>query len=887
MNINLKKLPARLERAVEWRLERLLKNRKKTKRAETETTHFASQFRTKWGDAWYNEAIQENKIFYESFSGNGALCNPYAIFEFLLSSTKHANYKHVWALRIGETKQQFDDKYSRYSNVQSVEYGTAEYYEDLSTSKYLFNNATFPPAFTKRIGQIYINTWHGTPLKKMGYDMPHGAQESANILRNFVAADFLISPNRYTTDTMYKEAYRLSGLYNGIIIEEGYPRIDAQFASAEKKRSIIQKLFRDIPRAYSDKEIIVYAPTWKGKSFNSPTDEANLLLQRVLRLQEAHGERYQVLLKVHQRVYDLAQQNESLQPFLAPNHVPTNELLAITDVLITDYSSIFFDYLATGNPIIFFTPDQVEYELGRGLYLHSSELPGPLVQDFNKVIDILDNLNTGNRRDATMEYAAAYKASKIKFCQNDDGNSASRIIDVVMNRQVKNYKSLTISDHSKISLLIFLGGMMKNGITSSALNLLHNIDYDRYDVSVLVPSPTRKSDRSLYERIDPRARQFIRSGSFPATIEHLADNDTFLNGDNNQRGVMTKLSEEIFSAEWRRLFGDSTFDHIVDFSGYSGFWSNILAKGSAKSHTVWMHNNLAADAQRTIGTNTPNKNGLYSQFNSYQYYDKYVSVSPALEKINSRELQEYGPKTKFTSVSNTLDLDYIRERAYGTAMYQDLADRPVQLSEINLEDTVSKLLDTYQLEVLKTAVDKKTRVNFLIPDDRNIVTFVTAGRLSPEKNHARLIRAFAQTWAYHSNVRLIIMGEGPLMSELDTLIHELGMNNFITLAGHVSNPFEIMAHSDCFVLSSDYEGQPMVILEALALGIPVLTVDFGSVSSALGHDQGWIVPQTVEALASGMNRFVEGTLDPRSSFDVGSFNALAMEEFYSAISANY
>ena len=90
------------------------------------------------------------------------------------------------------------------------------------------NNVTFPAYFTKKEGQIYVNTWHGIPLKHLGYDMPNGNVEVSNTVRNFLHTDYLISASPFLTE-VYKYAYKMDNIYNGKIIEEGYPRLDILF----------------------------------------------------------------------------------------------------------------------------------------------------------------------------------------------------------------------------------------------------------------------------------------------------------------------------------------------------------------------------------------------------------------------------------------------------------------------------------------------------------------------------------------------------------------------------------------------------------------------------------------------------------------------------------
>jgi CDP-glycerol glycerophosphotransferase len=132
--------------------------------------------------------------------------------------------------------------------------------------------------------------------------------------------------------------------------------------------------------------------------------------------------------------------------------------------------------------------------------------------------------------------------------------------------------------------------------------------------------------------------------------------------------------------------------------------------------------------------------------------------------------------------------------------------------------------------------------------------------LSPEKNHARLIKAFDIVHRDNPNTRLVIIGGGPLAPDLAALVVELGLVTDVTLAGWQYNPYAIMANSDCFVLPSDYEGQPMVLLEAMVLGLPIVTTDFG------------------------IRAYLSGNI-PTPFFDYVEHNQKAVRQFYQAIGA--
>ena len=168
-------------------------------------------------------------MLYESLDGNGMLDSPLSIFRHLRQDPEFADLTHVWVIADPKVYAQSMGEYDEDPRVSFVVYKSKEYYDRLSTAKYLINNTSFPREFAKRPGQVYLNTWHGIPLKRMGYDLPDGAVGARNILRNLVSADYLVSANSFMTDVMYKQAFKLDGIYQGTVVQAGYPRIDAQF----------------------------------------------------------------------------------------------------------------------------------------------------------------------------------------------------------------------------------------------------------------------------------------------------------------------------------------------------------------------------------------------------------------------------------------------------------------------------------------------------------------------------------------------------------------------------------------------------------------------------------------------------------------------------------
>jgi len=797
--------------------------------------------------------LRQGTVLYESFAGNGVVCNPEAIFREILRSSDLSELRHIWVLDTLSKHTGVQQEFAENPRVRFVRRRSLAYVRALATSQYLVNNATFPAEFSKRSGQIYLNTWHGTPLKRMGYDMPNGALDSANTLRNFIVADFLLSQNSFMTEQMYEKAYKLRGVFRGVVIEAGYPRVDRQFMSEAEIAQARSQLASDGIEP-GTRAVILFAPTWKGTDFSSPADDAGVLLAQAQALQEEVGPSFLVLLKTHQVVHRFATDRPELRKILVSNDMPTNVILGLTDILVTDYSSIFFDFLALGRPLVFFTPDDVGYSASRGLYFALDELPGPVARTVSEAGDAIRLLTSA---DGDENYRARASDWKGRFAPHDDGVAAHRIVDVVFRRLTPNAGTKSLAEDPRTSMLLSLGGMRSNGITNSALNLLGAIDHGAYDVSVVFNRPRRAQQLSNQQRIPPQVRQFHRVGGmngskFTHLFRRLQERYPAL-----RRRPETLTEQRMWQSEWARCFGDAQFDSVVEFSGYTAFWASLLLHSPGGFRSIWLHNDLALEKSRFVGSRRRMKRSLPAVFSVYRDFDSLVSVSASLARINRDALATpYGLRLEsFVFARNLVDELHVRK---------GLASPLSSVVNYHNEDEIEEQDD-------RRWIDELQRV------DR--VWFTTVGRFSPEKNQERLIRAFAEVYKEHPAVRLIIIGHGPLRVELQALINTLGLSLVAFVVGPFPNPFPVLAASDCFVLSSNYEGQPMVLLEAALAGMPIVSVEFDSVHDALPDSGIRIVPQSDEGLAEGMRAFLRG--DVRSSvLDGVAYNRAAVVEFY-------
>ncbi|WP_435298360.1 CDP-glycerol glycerophosphotransferase family protein [Timonella sp. A28] len=862
-------------------LHRLTKVQRKLKNAAAQTRRATTE----------NMRIDESKVLYEAYGGNGMLCHPEAIFNELLADPNYQHLKHVWVLKDLKRFSTLVEEFSNRKNVSFVIYNSYEYYRELRTAKYLINNVTFPQQFSKRPGQIYVNTWHGVPLKKMGYDIPGKAIETRNMIRNFWAADYLLSAGPEMTNTMYLGAYKLKNVFNGKILELGNPRIDRHF-SARANSEQAKELFQQYGLNLDERKIVLYCPTWRGANYSSPEDSASDLLKVVQSLQESlDSTQYRVLLKAHQVVADKVADKLGDSSMLVPNDIPTNLILGLTDLLITDYSSVFYDFLETKKPIVFYTPDLETYKTYRDVYKDITECPGYITQTQDELNSTVKTALSGSFIDP--EISQKYEEASNNYCASDDGNASKRVIDVVFggNTTLSGIRS-DFSDGRK-KILIYIGGMAPNGISTSALNLLQNIDYEQFDVTALIPYTRENKKIANIRLINENVRLIARDGTFNGGYFTNRKRNVELNRTLSRNGHLSKRTQRLWKDEWNRIFGDTEFDYLVDFSGYSPFWNCLLISSENGKRSVWLHNDLAADAERTVQGKKHLKSGLLGVFAMYKHFDRLVSVSDSLSEINKTNLQGYSSQEKFVGCRNSIHIDRIKSSATNVVSNQQLSTYNVnQKTQINLlpESTLAEVSATLAEKLpaneLANELKRQLSLSEIFPSDGTEYTFISVGRLSPEKNHQRLIQAFNIVHEEHPHTRLVIVGSGPLEKDLAAEIRTLGLQKSVYLAGHRDNPFELMARANCFVLSSNYEGQPMVILEALTLKLPVITTRFGSAESALPPSEGLIVEQSVEALADGLRSFINGKVNT-PDFSPEAYNEIVMSEFYSAIGADY
>lgn len=814
---------------------------KKRNRDESE------QLRRIYAECMNKMPLQKHMVLYESYHGRGMLGNPYALFLEFRNREDFSSYTHIWALETLDETKTCRLLYASQENVIFVKRDSQEYIKALASAKYLINNVTFPAYYTKREGQIYINTWHGIPIKSLGYKMKNGAYENGNIMRNFFACDYLISPCDYMTK-VYKESYLLEGIFPNTVIEDGMPRNDLYYKTDKDKLKDYMRMLG--VNVEEEKKIILYAPTYRDeyKKAKDRTREYVSFYEELMG--KIDGTCYQLFIKPHQTEYQRLQYVKALEGKILPIQIDANELLTITDILVTDYSSIFFDYLITERPILFYIPDLEMYRDKRGMEFPLEELPGPVTSRIEDLITYIASIDKIQER-----YKFQLLQMKNRYLRYDDGMVSKRILNKVLDN--KELPRILPKWNQKIKLLFYIGVIRTNGVTVSLMSLLELLDLKKYDVTVYFI----KGKKSVFdvEHFRKGVRLVERVGTYCATTT-----EEFFHELVDQFGLTKRMSashypDRLYHREYKRCFGDVKFDYVIDFSGYGSFIPRVLLAADGAKKLIWQHNNLPKDRMRVVNGMRPFETELKVVFSLYKKFDKVVGCSKKVMEINREELATKETYEKFAYVNNSV---YARRVLAGK-----------EKKDFLVEDEGKYLILEEEQDVGNTEIGKMIPV-----PDETCVNFCTIGRMSVEKNQKNLLEAFYKLHRENEHSRLYVVGDGPLRESLRKYVKKKGIDDAVIFTGNIENPFALLSMCDCFLLPSKWEGQALSVLEARLLGLPIIVSDYPGYEAVCVENGQYVTKMDSDAICESMIKFIKGEV-MTASWDYKAYNQEVVRQF--------
>ncbi|MEV0195365.1 CDP-glycerol glycerophosphotransferase family protein [Nonomuraea sp. NPDC050691] len=314
--------------------------------------------------------------------------------------------EHIWIVK--------DGAFTPPAGATAVRAGSREHHAALARSRYIVTNSFLPVWFRAREDQVVLQTWNGTPAKHIGNDQPHMNRDPRPPIWHRQAAevrgwDVLLSQSPAAT-TLLRKAFG----YQGEILESGLPRNDV-LTSPDRERLAAEVRAR--LGLAEGKRVVLYAPTYRDY------DRKNAMVKLDLaKAREELGADHELLVRAHPMqampaVPDIAH-DVTTYPDMA-------DLLLVADVLVTDYSSVMFDFAATGRPMVFYAYDLAKYSSKRGLYVDLPEIaPGPVLSTSAEVVEALRSIDQ-----VAAAHRDRYDAFRATYAPKDDGKATARVVD--------------------------------------------------------------------------------------------------------------------------------------------------------------------------------------------------------------------------------------------------------------------------------------------------------------------------------------------------------------------------------------------------------------------------------------------------------------------------
>lgn len=391
-------------RIVNWHLGWIkLKKLVKSKRARMKFLYIHS---------FLKKPMKDNWVIFESFFGKSYSDSPKYIFEYLAKNYP-GKYRFIWVI----DKKGVEIPYP-HTKVKRFSLRHAYY---LARCKYYVLNVRQPEWCRKREGNVFLETWHGTPLKKLFFDQEDVTSASprykAQMYKQSRAWDYLIAANYFSS-----EVFRRCFMFDKVMLETGYPRNDILHAENRDEIALNIRKKLHIP---TDKKTILYAPTWRDDEFYDKGKYKFTLKLDLNKMKESLGDEYVILLRTHYYIADSLDVT-GVEDFAynLSKYDDISELYLISDILITDYSSVFFDYANLKRPMLFFPYDLEKYrDVLRGFYIDiEKELPGPLLFTTEEIIDGIKCID-----EISEQYHEKYEEFYEKFCGLEDGHASEKV----------------------------------------------------------------------------------------------------------------------------------------------------------------------------------------------------------------------------------------------------------------------------------------------------------------------------------------------------------------------------------------------------------------------------------------------------------------------------
>ncbi|MDC7302060.1 CDP-glycerol glycerophosphotransferase family protein [Agathobacter ruminis] len=768
-------------------------------------------------------SLKDHYILVESKNGDDIAGNMFSI----LSELTNQEYQsfHIFLAAKLEKMEQFQELLANngITNVKIIESGTRKYYKLLATAKYIFLDTSLNRDYMKKDGQIITNTWHGTPLKLMGMQVKDRAYAMGNVQRNLQMADYLVYPNRLMKDIMFK-AYCLDNLYQGTVLMSGYPR-NSIFFDQKAADSVRKEI------GYENKKLYVYMPTWRGSlnklDVTKQVDEMEYLLRE---LDATMSDDVTILAKLHPFVGDAIDFSGFHHIHAFPKNLDSYRVLNAADGLVTDYSSVFFDFVNTRKKIIIWAYDKYAYLGERGTYVALEDMPFPVVASPK---ELAEEMQKGK------SYDESDFIEKNGFC---DCPEATRNLchHVLLNENCCNAEKN--AGNGKENVFFYVSTLAKNGITTSILSLMEHLDLKDKNYFAVFREKTFARYPERLEVLPENVSIWPISSEPRYSLKDKWYAHLYFAKNRVSKRILRHI-EDLYSREIKRHFNGVKVDYAVHFTGYEKHVINIFGRLQAE-RTIIVHNDMTEELKTKDNQHRPTLEWAYAN------YDHVGIVSKDLE----------APTRSLGAKDSNLCLTY-NCHAYETILKK--ADEPIVFQKHT-----------------ETNTDQETILQALESEGQK---FINIGRFSYEKGHDMLIQAFTKYYKEHPDAKLFLIGGyGNLYRKTLRKAAMSPAKNNIFIIRQIDNPMPILKKCDFFILSSRYEGFGLVLLEADTVGVPVASTEIVGPTGFMRENGGYLVPPTVKGIYQAMRSYDRGEIQPLN-IDYEKYNQNAAEQFRKVI----
>ncbi len=600
-----------------------------------------------------NLPIEENYVLIEGGQGANINGNMFHMLREICENPRWQSYTPIVVVtNKTQEKANARSEFYGFKNVVFTVRDSKSYLKYLATAKYLLTDNTFPPYFNKRQGQVYLNTWHGTPLKKLGKANKQDLKSLANVQKNYLMSDYALFPNEFTRNVFMRD-YNLATLFKNKSFIANYPR-NSVFYNSQAGEDLKEKL------GYKGKSVYAYMPTWRdGDTPAQKKQQINKTTEILNEFDEKLNEDTVLLVNLHfllSSEIDCAKYKHI--EYFSPDY-ETYDILNACDGLITDYSSVFFDFAVSKKKIILFAYDKAEYLKNRGIYIDFDNLPFPIAEDVDTVIKLMGGNNTVS--DSFIN----------EYCANGSVNSCEDVFSLMVEGESEKY-SITQHKAKENICLLYAGTLQSKCYRAISAYIKNNPDFNYVITYRRALKPENKQllenivgETAIYGTLT--AYQYLKSEAIKILSALVFK--TFKN----------KKLKSFFERERCRLFPTIEPQRVVDFTSNSTCFTGVLAAFNCEKQSV-LHSRFYS------GKKSKGSLRLQGDFGFIKYDNREAEENEVLSILNPTE--KAAAISEFFNVNNKLPVYFnMGNKLRMVSLYK--ASTPIKVNTDDLYVTVA------------------------------------------------------------------------------------------------------------------------------------------------------------------------------------------------------